>query len=289
MPRPANGSAGASSVSTYDISGYKPGETITFGKWIETGVRTRKVAILGFAETVKDAPVNDPSWELVGMNGFHRAAKPDFGLDIPEDRYSAWIDMHSPDYIREYGKLAKIEGQQEEWLSKPHPFPIYMLEAYPNVPSAVAYPLEDVIGSVGRDYFTSTVAYAIALYAAQADVAEIGLWGIDLAHDSEYTDQRPCAEWHLALAEARGIKITTHEKSALMKQRQRYGYEAPDPLVADLRKGLEMQREALVKTLNAEQTELERLRAQIATNDGARQMVEMLLGRLSLYERGGRI
>lgn len=281
IPRPANGSAGGSSVSTY------LGES--FLSDLRPSVRTRKVAILGFSETVKDAPVNDPSWELWAMNGFWRAAKLDFGIDVPEDRYSLWFDMHTLDYTREYGAKAGFGDAQEKWLREPHPFPILMLQGESECPSVTAFPLEDVIASCGRDYFTSTVSYAIAYAAMQPDVAEIGLWGIDLVHDSEYADQRPCAEWHLALAESRGIKITTHEKSALLKQRHRYGYEMSDPFVADLRKGLETQRDALVKTLNDEQTELERLRAQIATNDGARQMVEMLLSRLSLYERGGRI
>ena len=55
----------------------------------------RKIAVLGFAETVKDAPINDTSWELWGMNGFHRVAKADFGFDVPESRWSFWFDMHS--------------------------------------------------------------------------------------------------------------------------------------------------------------------------------------------------
>jgi hypothetical protein len=164
-----------------------------------------------------------------------------------------------------------------------------MLDAYAGFPSAVAYPLAEVIGSVGRDYFTSTVAYAIALYASMPDVAELGLWGIDLAHDTEYADQRPCAEYHLARAEGLGIKVTTHERSALMRQLHRYGYEECNPLITDLRKALQSQRDGLVKTLNEEQSEVEAKRLQIATNDGARQLIEMILGRLDLYERGGRV
>lgn len=251
--------------------------------------RTRRIAILGFAETVKDAPVNDPSWELWAMNGFWRAAAPDFGITVPEERYSAWFDMHTVEYSREYGKRAGFGDAQVEWLAKPHPFPIYMLDTAPDLPAVLAFPLEKVIESAGRDYFTSTVAYALALAASMGDVAEIGLWGIDLAHDTEYGDQRPCAEYHIALAEGKGIKVTTHERSALMKQRNRYGYEPKDSLSRDLRASLEANVGQLTKAIDADKEEWERLKSRMHTNDGALQMLRTLLGRLDLYERGGRI
>jgi hypothetical protein len=250
--------------------------------------RHRRIAILGFAETVKDAPVNDPTWELWGMNGFWRAAKPDFGITVPEERYSAWFDMHTVEYSREYGKRAGFGDAQVEWLAKPHPFPIYMLTAHESLPAVRRFPIEEVIASTGRDYFTSTVAYAIALAASMEDVAEIGLWGIDLAHDTEYAEQRPCAEYHLALAEGRGIKVTLHPKSALMRQLHRYGYEEQHPLLEELRSGLVKQRDGLVKAMNEDHAKVETLRLQIGTNDGARQVVEQILARLDMYSRGGR-
>jgi hypothetical protein len=268
-----------------------PSDSWTAGRVVSGAVvprRTRRIAILGFAETVKDAPVNDPSWELWAMNGFWRAAKPDFGITVPEERYAAWFDTHTLEYSKAYGAKAGFGDAQVEWLAKPHPFPIYMLAAYPEVPSSVAYPIEDVIRSVGRDYFTSTVAYAIALAASMEDVAEIGLWGIDLAHDTEYADQRPCAEYHLGRAEGRGIKVALHERSALMRQLHRYGYEEEHPLLTELQAGLLKQRDGLAKAMSEDHAKQETLRLQIATNDGARQVIEQILARLGMYSRGGR-
>lgn len=286
QPRPVNGSVGASSYS----------DTLTLAtnvtKWTPTltpALRTRKIAILGFSETVRDAPVNDPSWELWGMNGFWRAARPDFGIDIPEDRYSLWFDMHTMEYTREYGKRAGFGDQQEMWLRQEHPFPIFMLNEDESLPSVLRFPIEDVIKAAGRDYFTSTVAYAIAWAAMQPDVAEIGLWGIDLVHDTEYADQRPCAEYHLARAEAAGIRVTTHERSALMRQRVRYGYESENPLLVDLRNALTAQAKALEDVVLKAREDMERARTQAHTDDGALQMVRQILGRLEMYGRGGRI
>jgi hypothetical protein len=251
-------------------------------------VRTRRVAILGFSATVKDCPWRDPSWELWGMNGFWRAARPDFGIEADESRFTLWFDMHSREYTREYGARAGFGDQQEKWLQQEHPFPIYMLDDAPDFPSVRAFPIDDVIAHLGRDYFTSTVAYAIAYAATLPDVAEVGLWGIDLVHSTEYADQRPCAEYWIAKAEAAGIAVTIHERSALLKQRQRYGYAEPSPLVAELRAALNEQSEGLTKAIANWQAELARLTAQAHTDDGALQAVRGLLNRLDIWERGGR-
>lgn len=251
--------------------------------------RTRRIAILGFGETVREAPVNDPSWELWAMNGFWRAAKPDFGIDVPEDRYSLWWDMHSVEYTRAYGKVAGFGDAQERWLEKEHPFPIFMLDEDPAFPSVKRFPIDEVVAAAGRDYFTSTVAYAVVYAALQPDVAEIGLWGIDLVHDTEYVDQRPCAEYWLAKAEDAGIKVTVHARSALMKARRRYGYEpdADGELSKGLRAMLTQQLQHIEKVTASNLAKVEMLNKQLHTDDGAAQAIRGVLQRLDIYERGG--
>lgn len=252
--------------------------------------RTRRIAILGFGQTVREAPVADPSWDLWGMNGFWRAAKPDFGLDIPEDRWALWLDMHSQEYTKAYGERAGIGDKQEQWLREPHPFPILSVEARPEWPSVAAYPIEKIVGSLGRDYFTSTIAYALALALSLPDVAEVGLWGVDLIHDTEYSDQRPCAEYWIGRAEAAGIKVTVHQDSALLKQRARYGYEeTSSPLLRELREGLLQQAKGLSEAIQKNQKTVSDAEAQIHTDHGALQNVQGILGRLDKWERGGRI
>lgn len=283
-PQPVNGSAGAVTW----IPGH--GAMVPAAPPpVEVVARTRKVAILGFGETVKDCPWKDDTWELWGMNGFWRAAKNDFAIEAPEERYTLWFDMHSLEYTRAYGKQAGFGDAQERWLEKEHPFPILMPTASPDFPSVQAYPIEEVVAAAKRDYFTSTVAYAIALAASMADVAEIGLWGIDLVHDTEYGDQRPCAEYHIRAAEDRGIKVTIHERSALLRQRYRYGYEPEDPLFTGLKALLIGQEQQLVASVKKHTDGLEVLRGQAHTDDGALQAIRGMLGRLSIFERGGRV
>lgn len=251
--------------------------------------RWRKIAIIGFGGTAKDTPVADTSWELWGMNGFWRAAEPDYKLQIPEDRWSLWFDMHSAEYLAAYGVAAGIEDKQQQWLAQEHPFPILMLEENPAWPSVQAFPIERVVGLLGRDYFTSTVAYCLAFALAQPDVAEIGLWGVDLVHSTEYSDQRPCAEYWIGRAESSGLKVTIHEQSALLRQRHRYGYENADPLVADLRAFLQAQTNSTFKAIEDGKAQIEQLQGQMHTNDGAYQMAKCILERIDVYARGGRI
>lgn len=253
------------------------------------GRRNRRIAIIGFGNTAKQAPFSDASWELWGLNGFWRVAKDHFGMDVPEERWSCWLDMHAVDYLRDYGKRAGIGDSQEKWLEQPHPFPVYMLEANPAFPSVQAYPINELIQGFNRDYFTSGVAYALALALATPDVVEIGLWGIDLVHKTEYQQQRPCAEYWIGRAEERGIKITVADESALLKQRHRYGYNQADPLSYEMRNGLLTQAEGLHKAIEENKAKLEALTAQLHTDSGALQMVNQLLERLDVYDRGGRV
>ncbi len=224
------------------------------------------------------------------MNGFWRAAKPDYAIDVPEERYALWLDMHSLEYTREYGKRAGFGDAQIEWLKRPHPFQIMSLAAYgPEYPSVQAYPLEQLVEYFGRDYFTSGVAYAIALAAAQHDVAEIGLFGIDLIHDTEYADQRPCAEYWLGRAEGLGIHVTTHPDSAVLRQRYRYGYESENELVGVLRGRLHAHAEKVDGAIKARLAEIEKAHAQNHTDNGALQMIVSILDGLDGYTRGGKL
>lgn len=295
LPRPVNGSVGASSSpASIGTHYFQVGPVLDMPTTMTTtlpaaAVRTRKVAILGFGGTVKDCPWQDDSWELWAMNGFWRAAEPDFAINAPEERYSLWFDMHTVEYTRVYGKQAGFGDAQERWLEKEHPFPILMLDESAAFPCVKRYPIEEVVKFVGRDYFTSTVAYALALAMMQPDVAEIGLWGVDLVHDTEYGEQRPCAEYLIGKAEAMGLKVTIHEHSALLTQRFRYGYEASNPLVTELRTEIGKQVEGLLASIKRKEAEAAVAMEQAHTDDGAAQALRAVLRRLDIWERGGRV
>jgi hypothetical protein len=208
----------------------------------------RKFACVGFASSTKDlAPFADPSWAIIGMNQLNR--------HIP--RADAWFEIH-----RDWNTALVPGTDHAGWLAACG-IPVLMTDRVPSIPTSVRYPVEELSKDTG-DYFTSTVAYMIAYFtrhidrlvearlretppnglATAWDVAQLsrtiyaehvlGLFGIDLVVGEEYSWQKPCAEFHLGLALARGITVLIPPQSALLKQRYRYGYEMePQDLIKD--------------------------------------------------------
>lgn len=88
-----------------------------------------------------------------------------------------------------------------------------------------AYPLAEVRKMLGgRNYFTSSIAYMLAL-AIYEGYEEIGIYGVDLVTDGEYAYQRPCVEFLCGFAQGKGIKLTIPRQSALLRHSFVYGQE----------------------------------------------------------------
>lgn len=251
----------------------------------------RRIAIVGFGETAKDCPWQDPTWELWAMNGWLRVAA-ERGVPAPEDRYSLWFDMHTPAYTERYGVEAKIGDAQVKWLEAPHPFPIFALDRYERFPASVRFPIEDVIAATGRDYFTSTVAYALGyvlMLALQGKVEKVALYGIDLVHETEYGEQRPCAEYYLGRLDGLGVELVIHKDSALLHQLHRYGYDQENPLYKQIRRVFEDQYGASKKRFAELQEQQEKIHTEMHVNDAAMQVIEYVGKRLETWRRGGQM
>ena len=136
--------------------------------------------------------------------------------------------FHMDDFrVQELRAAAKPQSNianMVSWL-KTYPGPIYT--SVPNVidyPGSIAYPLEDVVNSVGIAYFNSTAAYAVA-YAIHIGVKQITPFGFDFTYNDSHTAERgrACVEFYLGMAKARGIKIGVSDRSTLMD-----GMESPE-------------------------------------------------------------
>lgn len=210
----------------------------------------KKVALLGFAESWKTAPFDDPDVEIWPLNEMWKYVS----------RWDRWFELHDSETLG-VTKRDLSEGEEKrhlEWLAAQKPGkPIYMQPAFCDgrFPAAVPYPLEEMCARFGR-YFTSTIGYMLAL--AIADGYEwIGLYGIDLASDVEYQQQRPNAEYLVGLARGMGRTVVIADGSAMLKAGHLYGYEKPlgesgGVLAAVLaqRAALERKHEETLATLN---------------------------------------
>lgn len=172
----------------------------------------RKIAILGYAPHVRLAPWNDPTWELWGLN--------DMPWTMP--RIDVLFELHSPDVIKTEGHWEKL---------KTLTIPVFMQDAYPDIPTSRKYPLADVnarytIDGCDRAYLTCSAALMLAVAIDSLPTpTEISVFGVDLAQDTEYSYQRPSCEFWLGICHGRGIKLTVQKSSDLLKTVYTYGFE----------------------------------------------------------------
>jgi len=171
-----------------------------------------KVAIVGFAGTTRHlAPYDDKSYEIWCLNEAHRQPW--------MKRISRWFQVHQRwDWLKQNNQSYR---EHAEWLTKKeHPFPIYMLEKYPDVPSSVEYPLEAIAAKllpnvrrgrnweegVRNDYFTSSFAWMCAL-ALYDGFKTIEVYGFEMSTDTEYRYQKGSTEFWLGVAAGMGVRV----------------------------------------------------------------------------------
>lgn len=102
---------------------------------------------------------------------------------------------------------------------------------HPHYPTLQAFPLEDVLNTLGHDYFNSTAAYAVA-YAIYRGASKITCFGMDYSYANNHHAEkgRACVEFWLGYARARGIELAMPGESTLMdancgRDSRLYGYD----------------------------------------------------------------
>ena len=175
---------------------------------VENAEPTRKIALLGSAiSSVSLAPFHEPGWEVWACSPANRG--------IP--RADLWFELHNIE-------VKKREGLTEylEWLGK-QPFKCFMQAVSPEFPNSVEYPLKAVITKYGPFWWTSQLSFMIALAIEQKPKA-IGLYGVDMAANSEYNQQRLACQFFLREALNAGIGLVVPPESDLLEPAPLYGY-----------------------------------------------------------------
>jgi hypothetical protein len=129
----------------------------------------KKVAIVGFSQHKVEAPYNDPTFEIWGLNDLHES--------IP--RWNRWFEMHSDKQIKDYCSR-KAGVPYLEGLAKLN-CPVYMQKVRPEVPTSVEYPIERMKSLFG-DYFTNSISFMLAM-AIDEGYQVIHVYGVDMAQD----------------------------------------------------------------------------------------------------------
>lgn len=195
-----------------------------------------KIALIGSAPSSMGlAPYGDPNFQiwacspgtyfkLPRCDAFFELHRPQFGtIGRPESQVS-WF---SPEYV------AWIGLQKRVWVA-----PRALAECRTRWPNAEAYPKEEMDQKFGNLNWHSSLSYmlamAIDLIIAEREKGnneehEIGMWGVDMAADEEYADQKGGCQHFLGLAHFLGIKLTVPPESDILCPKPAYGIDESEP------------------------------------------------------------
>lgn len=170
----------------------------------------KTVCIVGGGHHLWAGLKNEPKGhEFWGLNQGHSMIGP-----RSLKRFTRWFQIHpwGPMVARQ-----RPESRHLEWLANCG-IPVYLEEVQSEVPTGVRYPYEEVIATIGSNYFaTNSFGYMVAL-AIHEGFQEVKLYGADFGpRDAGDDYARPCIEFLLGLAQGRGIKVWVPEGSALLK------------------------------------------------------------------------
>lgn len=187
--------------------------------------KRKKVAIVGFAPSWKEAPFADQDTDIWLLNEMYKLAP-----QVPVFRFDRWFEIH------DRNSPSKATAEHIAFL-KQCPCPLYMWDHFDDLPSSIPFPKDEIIawlekqGRIGARYFTNTISWMIAL-AMYEGFEEIAIYGVNMSTDSEYGYQKPSCEYFIGLAEGMGIKVFIPQSSELLKCTQLYGFESNNNLNA---------------------------------------------------------
>ncbi len=172
----------------------------------------KKIAIVGTAsKSLREVPYEHEvqrggNWEIWALS-----ERPD-----TVELFSRWYEFHNIE--RKKGKSAAYFEHMKALGSK-----MWIGEAHPELPEANVFPRQEVQAVFGS-YFTNTISWLIA-HAFIEGATTIGIWGVDMAQDTEYGRQRPSCEYFIGRCEAAGIQVIIPAESDLLKSRRLYGFD----------------------------------------------------------------
>lgn len=167
------------------------------------------VCIVGMAPETRELWYDEPEGELWGLNQGHTL--------FPVERqahFTRWFQIHPWEEM--VARQSPREGHLE-WLKEASTrMTVYLEEVNPEMPDAVAYPYQAVTRDLGTEYFTSAIAFMLAL-AIHEGFSLIKLYGVSMAAGTEYFEQRPSLEYLAGIAHSRGISLWVPESCGLFK------------------------------------------------------------------------
>lgn len=181
----------------------------------------KNIGLIGtVGSTMQMAPYGSDAWEFWGVGQVMR-----FEAEGKIPECDVIFEVH-----RETTHPGPWKSRRPRYEEQPDRRYVFVDE-YPEFPNSIVYPIEEVRAQIplkrlghDRDYLTSSMAWMLAL-AITKRPEKIGIWGANMDASGEYGWQKPCAEWLLGFAEAKGIEIVLPDLCTLLKSGFVYGLE----------------------------------------------------------------
>ncbi len=168
-----------------------------------------KIALVGSApSSCLLAPYGDKDWKIWGCS-------PALSVKAKDKHFDLWLEIHPLRPESEFGP-----GYMK--FLREFPGELYFPFEDRQVPNGKRWPREtaDEFCHIGR---TSTVGWMM-MRAITLEPEEIGIWGVDMSHVTEYGEQRLGMQYLIWEARSRGIKVSLPFESDLDVMPLEYGY-----------------------------------------------------------------
>jgi hypothetical protein len=162
----------------------------------------RKIAIVGNSPTRTQAPFEDSSWEIWGLNHLiSYYPRIDLHFDVHD---TSWVgtDNKYYDFIVSNKEKSLLTGTDKRFKE------------------CSIYPKDKIIEKYG-DYFTCGISWMIA-YAIEQNPTDIGVWGVDCNTNTEYVEQLGSILYLLGMVRGTGIQLHLPEECRLFRKKKLY-------------------------------------------------------------------
>lgn len=217
----------------------------------KTGAATKPpLVILGTAGSRDQAPFADDTFEIwaVGTAAVYDDVK----------RIDRLFELHP----RRYWSQQSVLERMNEFDG-----PITMQDHYEEIPNSEPYPYQEVrdkfyLPAMGDNLFVTNTITWMLLMALHEGYTDVSLFGVHMAHDSEYTYQHASLAWAIGMVQGwmiQGLPYSLYlaDESEVLKARYEYGFGEPTKWMGYLNKRVNGLSEG-VKQAQAQITELER-------------------------------
>ena len=189
-------------------------------------------AIVGFTDhRVEAFKLDRNRFAIFGLNEMWRYHHP--------ENFDCWFEIHDYDgSVENFAKPQKEGGDPEhiQAMAKMAEIgmPVFMQSHHKEIPSSVPFPKAfveaDLPDGLGL-YKTSCPAWELGL-ALALGFEEIHMYGIDMAQETEYAEQRNCVEFLLGIAVGRDVKIYVPKTSDILCCWGQYAYGNQGDVIA---------------------------------------------------------